>query len=403
MTIPVNQVDAEQYRILIKSNPEFIDLTKEDQNLFIKVSILDSIFDFFPYAEFYYRDNLGIIAEMGFFIEGLEFNLKFGNEEDGYLEHDYCWSENHFADPEMGDHIAGTNAFIFLSKHYKEDDKKSRAWNDTKENIVKEVIKKDWGITDFSFISKTKGKDYEYQLNENSAEFLERITETAVSINKPKSPIFSFINSAGEFYFMSLEEMFLQTPVETLELSWQDDRLVDDNKIQDYAIVQTGMPNNKENYKKKIYWYDETGTFNEEELDIKDYLIKHGGKGKFLLNIVDQKVEDYVDFKIYEESDKNNIKGFKNDSFVDSLISYRMDVTVPFNINFVSGKTVELKIDSSDEERGGNKEYSGIWLITETQILSTSAIAGIPKILLRLAKSTIDIDRAHKFVDDFIE
>jgi len=413
--------DSEQFEFLFKSAPDiFLDLTEQSDDLFSQITIIDSIFNFYPYAEIYFRDNLSIIREHAYFVEGLEFNMQLGNNEDGYLENNYCWSENQYGDIEIGNHLSGTNAFILLSSLYKKDYKRSRAFSESPiSSIVRDILQdtiKGLGVSNTSLlnIATTVGSDKWSMMNETYAQFIQRLAQSAYSQTYNKSPFLTFFNLAGEFYFQPLAKMYEQTPINETPyiLSWggEDNDIYSDEManiavIKDYNASSLGMPTNKHNYKKKGFWLDEYGNFQNREFDISDYLIKHEGKGKFLLRKSDQtNIRDRVNLGLYNsEVHKNILEGVINHLFVDSLMSYRMDIVLQFNNKLNAGKVIKLEIDSADEEKGGSSEYSGNWLILESEILKDSeATRGIPLMNLTIAKCTIDIDSNHKFYNDFL-
>lgn len=395
------------FEFLISSNESFIDLTEEDIKLFRRVHIKDSIIDFYPYAEVYVRDLYSLFTEHSFFVEGLEFFIELGKEEEGYLSHDYVWSESQFIDTRLGDFLAGTTVLILLSKHYMNDVPQSRSFKDTVSNIVKEIVSGDYGLdsVDYNdYISPTTASLIKYQGNITNSEFIQRLADNTVSSNAPTSPIYTFINAAGEFYFMSVKEMLEKNPVATYRLVFNQDVRADLEAIQDYDIMHGGLPVNMENYKPKVYKLDEIGEWQSEELDIEDYVTKQGGEKLPIRKVYRQDVvSDHVNLGIVEDEDEEESQGYVNSLFKDTSLSYRMEITVHYNKDLLAGKTIELEIASSDEDKDSNIEFGGKWLIIECTRHINRHInrQGIPFCRLVLGKSAIKMSRDSKFYKDY--
>jgi len=49
---------------------------------FRRIYFEDTMFKFFPYGEVYYIDQVGLISDKLFFIEGMEFNVQIGYNEE---------------------------------------------------------------------------------------------------------------------------------------------------------------------------------------------------------------------------------------------------------------------------------------------------------------------------------
>ena len=96
---------------------------------------------------------------------------------------------------------------------------------------------------------------------------------------------------------------------------------------------------------------------------------------------------------IYEVGDEELLKGKINSLHRDSALSFRIHMMVLFDKKLVSGKTVKLEIESSDEEKITNDEFSGIWLILESRHVVSKK--GYAYSHLVLGKSTMKISSDH--------
>lgn len=378
---------------------EFINLENQDIKLFHRIYFKDSLYEFFPYAEVFVRDIYGLFTEHSFFVEGTVFELKLGNDEDGYLEGKYAWSESQFNDVQMEEHLTGTTVFILISEHFMKDKPKSRAFNDSTSNIVKKIINEDYKITDVSNICDTAYITDWYQMNEENSEFIQNLAEVCHSSAYKNSPIFTFINCKGEFYFTSVEEMFQKDPVATFMLKFDKDSRVDKDVIQDYIVLHGGLPINKENYEKKVFTIDESGGSAQKTVKIEDSLVSYQ-KGILPIKKEYQKENSYLDIGIIKDEETEVLQGIINTQCRDSALSYRMEIIVHFKHNLLSGKTIELEVGSSDEEKKVNIEFSGRWLILESEHYADES--GIPYSKLFIAKSTINLDKSHIFFKDFL-
>jgi len=403
MPEPNAQSQSPGLRIELKSNETFLDLSQQAPQLFRKVLIQDSLINFFPYCEFYFRDLSAIVAEHAFFIEGLEFNLKLGTEGGGYLDHDFVWTENQFNDTVPTSFLTGTNTFLFLSKYYKKDYKKSRSWKDTLTNVAKDIALNDYGIVlAKQKISQTTGNEYWYQCNEITAQRVQGFAERAQAQNNPKAPFYCFINSAGEFYFMSLEDLMTQRPLSIrYRMAIGRDIRSDLSAVQAYDIMHGGMPINKFNYKKKVYKYDESANSLSVDTNIVDHVKKLSTREKLLIRRgLRDNYSDYINYGICYAENATSFQGWINSLYRDSSLGYRMMVTVPFNKEIASGRTIEMSVDSSDAARSSNYEMGGNWLIIQSKHYYDQAAAPFSEMLL--AKSAIEISNRHRFFSEFL-
>ena len=58
-----------------------------------KISLKDSVFNFWPTATIIVNDEGGKLTDKYFFIEGLKFDLTLGSKEGGYINNSYVWND----------------------------------------------------------------------------------------------------------------------------------------------------------------------------------------------------------------------------------------------------------------------------------------------------------------------
>ena len=63
----------------------FLYINNSNLRLYTRILFRDSIFKFFPTCEIQYKDSIGLIPDMIYFIEGLKFKINLGNVDDGYI------------------------------------------------------------------------------------------------------------------------------------------------------------------------------------------------------------------------------------------------------------------------------------------------------------------------------
>jgi len=434
-----------KYEFEMLSTPSCINFYKEDYKdgdklgtpirNWSKILFKDSLFDFFPYSEIYFKDSAGQIVDSVYFVEGLEFHCKLGFQEEivkdkddndkkigGYLEHDYIWSAFEINNITFAQSISGDNMFMMVSKHFYNDYPQSRTFNhessttkQTISNILINTILPAWGIDKSKFRGGEKGKEinsitdttgtpYLNQNNISNKLFVSKLAEYAYSQNNKASGFYTFINCNGEFYFMTIQGMLNQPPVRKYKIDLHQDMMTDEYYIKDYRVLNGGVPVNFENYKRKIYRYKADGTniaetkniqtyANESELDTATQLLIR----KQYIPTVNSKVT-YGGIQ-EEENGLEFYQGFVNYFYRDTLLCYRMVIVVDFYAGLVSGKTIEIEVEKQTKTNEIAGEFSGKWLICESiHIMDKN---GIPYSQLTISKPQIKIDQSHPFKKDF--
>lgn len=395
------------FEFLMKSNlPDFMDFTTLPVRAFPRIYFSDSIFKFYPYGEVYFNDPLGEVSDKVYFIEGLEFNIKFG-KINAYLEHDYLWAEDTVNDMVMNNFISGTKVFVLLSAQSQNDIPQSRAWDDVISNVVNTIVG-DFNPPTAKFVTATTGKRIWYQFNTTNREFLKDIANVAFTDKSSiPAPFYTFFNCAGDFYFMNLEELFNQQEIAEYKFTIDEESLVDETTVKNAEIYSLGTPVNKDGYHRKVYKIDETGASVNEQFLIADHFIKKDTKTSASQKMLIRKdtsqesnPTEIIDLSVTESTETEFVKGRLINLYKDSALSYRIAIIINSNSDAVAGRTIVLDIDSSDANKGKATEYCGKWLILESEHYAD--IDGIPYSRLLLGKSGIPIDSDHPKKADFI-
>jgi len=404
--MPQQVGNQQNFLLTLESTPELLSLSESSIRGFRKILFVDSIFNFFPWVEVYIRDPNGIIPDVINFIEGLDIEVSLGNESSGYIGGNfYSWIKNEFNDITITESLSGVNAFIFGHRFIKYNGPKNRSWRDTIKNIINDILTKDYSFTTSSkkFISNTTGVDYWYQSYKRNSTWIQDIADEAYDSAHPKSPYYTFFNSAGEFYFMHLYDLFSQQPINNRHpylLQMREGTMTNPYSIQDYIIEYPGVEINFPNYKFKTFRTEVDGSVSKETHELKNHVFKDG-PNKMTIKKSFTNINNFIYLGNYESiTDQYNYQGLVNSVLKDSVLAYRMRITVPFNPKLTSGKIIELEISSAFRNRNKLKEFSGKWLILKSVHYMDSD--ALPYTNLHIAKSTVFVDRNHLLYNEFI-
>jgi hypothetical protein len=408
-----SNISFSQYDIIFEEYDQgIIDYTNSSWRLFPRVFMEDSIYGFFPWAEIYVNSPTGEILDYVNFVEGMKFDIRIGNEADGYLGDDFIWSEHQFNDIKVQNFLSGKNVFLFLSAYYEKNHDQSRAWNKSIYDVVKDILEKDYALTDSDFIfMSTKSSSDNYSLKDNwyqcerNGIFIQKLADVCYNSTFPKSPFVTFFNLNGEFYFMDIHTMFKsQQPINTTPYILEQSIEHTGNLfgIQDYNIMYGGLGLNFTNYKRRWNYVKKDGTMTYKDFDYKDFAYHDKPTDKLLIRKKFTKdISQYNSFGLVENTtDEYTFYGSVNSLYRDSITSYRMVITVPFNPKMVSGKLIDVKIKSADDEKSNIlASFSGKWLITKSRHYAD--LDGVLYSNAEIVKSTMYVDSGHPYVNDF--
>lgn len=403
-------MDNTPNKFLLKSDPPIISFESSPKEVFARVLLSDSIFDFYPDMEVTVNDEAGSISDYIISSEGLKFESKLGNDDDGYLISEWVWSENQLQNTVPTYHVGGD--FMFGFDYYYEflDVKKSNAFNDTISNVVNNIIQNDFNIIESTkkLITSTSEIGYRYRFNETIEDRFNKWVDIAYSQSFDKSPFITFFNASGKFYFCAIEDLMKQEDFVSEEpfiLDMSENSSIDYQSIDKYNAFFIGTPMNKMNYRKKIYSIKRNSVSENEIYNIEDF--KLSGSGNYfitqdVLSLFEStpRIQSGVEyFGIYDENKEQHLfNGWRNSEFFDSYFPIRFEIVILFNKNALSGKKIKLEIGSSIKEKNDkSSEYSGEWLILESShMIGANAI---PYSKLILGKSGTKVDPIHPFKD----
>lgn len=401
------------FKFELSTEPDYLSIASFLPGIINRFTITDSIFNYFPYMELVMNDEASVFTEDFFFTEFLDLKLKFTSQNDvDKIIHNYFWSEHQMNYPMSNQLISGVTLIPGLSNFKKQDEVKSNSYYNDISVIVNQIMRK------YSFpnniqklnISETSNFDYHYQVNEHDYQFIQRLCDQAYSPVNTNSPFYTFINSRGEFYFQSVQDLIDQKPKTTLYYGFDDnkttelERKYNPNMIDSYTYQFLGVPNNIDDYNKTVFKTDNSGKYVSKEITLKDKKQKLGFNKLSVRNEYLSKTREIINFGIVDDIRQESMfKGWVNRQFINSVsFPYRMKIQLKtLNLSLCSGDCIETNFYSSNSNRNNQfTEFSGKWVILEAgHGFNGDGEAGTS---ITIGKPSLDIFKKHKFYKDFI-
>ena len=321
---------------------------------------------------------MGHSAKALVFLEGTNWDLGIGqllpNGERELLKHNFslrsCKGNEGGSNYES---IQGSIQLFFDSNFKLQDTIKSKSYSLTLSDIAKEIANTyNWN----SIISTTANHGIFYQSAITDMEFLNIHRKIAFSNIYKRSPFLTFVSLTNDFYFAALEELMQNTNLVTPEFSLEkyENAFLSKSYITSFHLNYFGLELNLENYNKVVVYYAETDFEEGIVLDkynslkfsndrqvapdrLKDNVGTLSDINKNFSGI--RRIENYG---IVDRSEIPNFKGWENFKFINSLLSIRMTIQVPFNANAVSGKIIRL-VTKHPIYKDSNSRFSTNWII----------------------------------------
>lgn len=357
-----------KYQFIITTDNEDYLSFKEDHVKFDGIILSDSIYSFFPRLTINLPDTTGLYSEKFFFLEGMKYNVKFGDEDGGYLEPSFYWSEDRLSAWQGGITMAGHKAMEMVSAFDLLDAPKSKSYEDTISNVIKTIA--DEFAVDKSYITTTGNQGIWYQPWIKNTKFIDSLLEVAMGTNDEKSPFYSFFNLHNEFYFQNMAELMKGTPegeLNTLHREKDPSQRILEEEIKNIEYSILGSMVNKDNYCNNYHSIKADGTLvTVAKEKISDHVYNGDGKLAILKDLTNE-VSDNIYIGLEDGYSPDEIKGKINRFYVDSNLMFRLQLLTVFNRKFVSGKNVDIKIGSiEDAGKTFATEFSGNWLISQS-------------------------------------
>jgi hypothetical protein len=409
--------------VLIKSDHPFFNFTEKDRSRFDRFVMYDSVIRFFPYLEIYTADYSPRTAELLLFSEGLEFTVIAGNDLVGQVVHDFYWEDTQLSLSIPQEHISGTWIWTGISRFRKDDGVKSASYKDEPYKIARDIYLKykfpayPQPIISSSekmkkiFTSKTNNYGIWYQANELDSEFVTKLANHSYVANqqgRQSAPFYTFINNAGDFYFMDIWSMIQQPSVATYTLY---DKLGHKSGIlaHNYQIIFAGASVNMNNYNKTFIAVDGKGDYFFTQRNLVTQNISYGKKPSghpILKKDISNVRQDIILGVVNNAEDRFAYAGRINNEFIDTHTSYRIRMTVDFNPKLAAGRVIELEVPSGyTEDKFDVPELSGKWIIQNSQhiIPLNDASTGVGFTYLEVFKPSLHIYEKNVMYKDYIK
>jgi hypothetical protein len=265
------------------------------------------------------------------------------------------------------------------------------------------------------FIEPTANKDTWYQDNCTDMEFFQKLAGYAQAKSNT-APFLTFFNIKGEFFFQSLQEFF-NTDLNNIQTYDLEASYGADNYLHQYALQFVGTRMTYPYYNTTMYSLGNDGsyvanntTLDKQVLNSKDRAKEGGRTGKNIYPVRSKDVTPLRSvnfFGVGESQDSPAIAGKLNTQYMDVHGAFRMSLSMPFNPELCSGRTLNLKVKSNfGNDKVFATEYSGKWMIIESNHVFNPLLkdegTNIPLTTLELIKPSVNLWLGNKLASSYI-
>lgn len=409
-----------QFSFLLETTPKgYLTINDEISKLVKRVTFIDDVEMFFPQINMIVDDSSGYISDKLQFIEGLEFDAYLGIQGDlqaNYdMHHSFYFGTNDIIQPHFSSVVNGTMIWRGMSLIRKKDSITSKAYGATSSTYSGTALSSIVSTIATSMIlDPTKNMvnvgadlasiiDIFYQANERNETFLKKLAKRAYG-GSPATPILTFFNLDGDFYFDSISNFF-NKPVDIdcdLFMDPEQLQLVSKN-INAYNFKQGGFPVNESNYFKEIYTLDGSGITLPSIDTLSNYKVvpiigtelsstSNVGLNIQMTDLTTPKTFQFLGLQSNPQQ-KDKLKAKQILAYSKSLQQYVFDVTIPFNKACKAGKIAELQWKSSTSSIDYSKVFGGKWMITRSEhVFETDKFTAWSHLTLRRPFIGIDKD-----------
>lgn len=369
------------------NDPTYFNIDDSTNGIVSQLNLFDNAFDMFPYYSMYVGDDGGIFSREYPFIEGLNQRIALGEcKTTNFLQHDFYWYGQQLPQGKLLDYVAGTNLWSGISRYRIIDAVKSSSFGINSAyskgiplaTVINQVAGDYFPKANLFIDPQIKNVDLFYQANQYDFEFLKSLSKIAASSNG--SPYLCFINLQDEFYFDTVYNLMSKEVIPSLKFKIDSNTITqqfDDDQLRHYNALSVGGIVNEKNYEKNVFSVDRIGSVKINDVFLKQFFnppqvrgndFGTSGAAKILIrNQNSAGLKDVRHFGIVDtDSQKYNKEGWINNLFLDSMLGYRMNISVPFNADAVSGRNVEILFKNTRDSKLYNKLYSGKWLIWQS-------------------------------------
>jgi len=410
-----------------------IDTSQQDQaSSVFNVIISDNVFQMYPHGNFTLEDDSGRFYNDIIFAEGHKYKIEMGYTESNEitsplsnvapLSVEFYWSNNALLLSDKATTISGLSEHQFTYASHLQDgffiDKvqlnANRVYKDkTVSDVVKSIIYPNF-IKDINYvlITKTQGNRDWYLGKYTDLEFIDNVLVTYAKSSRNESPFACFFNLRKEFHFRSFFDLYnnrplppkdfeTNVPAPTLiySLRFSDpDYISKRDSILSYNFSYVGTEAIQRLINMKSYYLKQaTGLPTSNKSTMSNQLYSQSGKLpiKGSASLVDKREDNIKDIRYHGLfKDDVTFKAYTNSLYVDSVSLMRMDITIHFNPDAISGRIIYLNFFDLE---GLNLTLTGEWLI----IKSEHRYEKQPKLGNRMITTTLHVGKnSFNFDDD---
>lgn len=398
---------AETHKILtMESIPDYIDLGMYAPKGIEKFIISDSMQGFFPSAELNLLDGLGfmsdtlpVIDNMLFYTILRDFNLK------KELVNTYALVTYQLHGETAADYLSGVSLLGFIDSNYLNNTPVSfRMKNQNMKKLIEKLIEK-YEITNTFISGNIRGKNDWNVFNYLPSEYIQMLSERAVSRDNENYPYYAFMNAKKEFYFMNIKELFEQPVVHTFDVGVEPADSVGNSTIFNYIFMQDGAAGEFFNYHQKTFYVDEHGSFQERLNKIDNHIPKLGSGG--VLNMFQKNLEDVRINNDLGVFSNEACLGVRNSKYRDGALNNRLNISCHYNPDLVAGKIINLRVGSYEENQAYNNYLvSGKYIILESSHIyfnDRDSNVNFPTTQLVIAKPYVVINEKNRLYDELVK
>lgn len=380
-----------------------IDTSQDDQaSSVFNIIISDNIFELYPHGNFTLEDDSGRFYNDIIFAEGHKYLIEMGYTESkeiasplsnlSPLSLEFYWSNNSLLLSDKATTISGLSEHKFTYASHLKDGffvdntllNAKRVYRDkTASDVVKSIIYPNFiKELDHLLLTKTQGTRDWYLGKYTDLEFIDNVLVPYSKSSRNESPFTAFFNLRDEFHFRSFFDLFnnkplppkdfytnLPAPTLIYSLRFSDpDYVSKRDSILSYNFSYVGTEAIQRLIKMdSVFIKQSTALPTSNKSTMTNQLYSQFGKLpiKSSTSLVDKREDNLKDIK-YHGLFKDDItfKAYTNSLYVDTVALMRMDITIYFNPEAVSGRIIYLNFFDNE---GLNLTLTGEWLIIKSE------------------------------------
>jgi len=386
------------FNIVLKSDLPYFDTSSMPQGAINLFRYRVNLFDMFPVAELNWQDSVGASAENGL-PESLDINLELIDfDENINKKIALTLKETQQEKDRNQDYVHGQFILDLISKYYRKSLPKKKSYKDKVSNIVKQVLKEDFGLKDSQmFVYPTSDTNtYHVRGNLNTQQFLINLKNQAFTSDYPNSPFLCFFDFYQKFYFAPMEYFFNQTPVMTLSIKKTTDAGTIAELMKTYRLYSGDLDSNLYRYKSKVGKIDKSGEYVQEDIKLATFLPKSSKSDKFYVisNFIEKSNFNNDEYSLMDSNENYLFKGRLNSKYINSLLTHRIEFITNFDFKLDIGKMITIDMPKLDE--GYSTFQSGNYLVMDYSFFYTNT-GRIPYVSILVAKAGKSIEKNNYF------